>query len=196
MASLVELCNLALTRLGQEPVVDLTNTTNGKRCNRVWPMVRDEVLRADDWRFALARKKVAALSTAPVSTFNYEYPMPSGFIRLVAIQTRQPWSFEGGSILSNEESPLSILYVQQMTDPSDYPADVFSLMAWRLAIELSGMLTTTMTDVQNLQSAYLRALSQAIETNGRETPPARIPDGTWIGARISSEDYDYFGDAL
>lgn len=194
MASVVDLCNVALARLGQEPIVDLTNTTNGKRCNRLWSYVRDEVLRMDDWRFALMRKKVAALSDSPVSTFDYEYPMPSGFLRLVALKTTGTWSFEGGSVLTNTESPLSILYVGQVTDPTEYPPDVFSAMAWRLAIELSGYLTTTSVARNDLTTYYQAALAAAMDANGRETPAAIIPDSSWIYARKNQEAYDYFGD--
>lgn len=196
MASVVDLCNMALGRLGEEPITDLTNTTNGKRCNRVFAHVRDELLRLDDWRFALARTSLAATTTTPDSTFDYEYPLPSDFVRLVALKSSYDWSVEGGSILTNTTAPLHILYVQQVTDPTEYPPDFFSALAWRMAIELSSYATTTVTAQQTLTQFYTNQLQAAMEANGRETPPAEIKQSGWILARRGVSNYDYWGDYL
>ena len=57
MASVVEICNIALTRIGQnEPIVSLTEQSKAAElCSLHYATCRDEVLRDFDWPFAEAR---------------------------------------------------------------------------------------------------------------------------------------------
>lgn len=194
MPSVVDLCNQALGRLGQEPIVSLDDTLNGQRCGRLWPTVRDEVLESDEWRCTMKRANIAAKSAAPSSTFLYEYVMPADFIKLVAIKSSSDWSMEGKSILTNQEGPLSILYVYQAKDPSVYTATLYSAMAWRMAVELSGYVTTSTVRKDETYQMYLSTLGAAMNSNMSQTPPAKLSEDGWIMARrTTDDDFDYFG---
>ena len=66
MASAVDICNLALQRLGAKSIGALTeDTTAGRECNRVYEHARDSELRSHQWSFARTRVEVAADSVAP-----------------------------------------------------------------------------------------------------------------------------------
>lgn len=60
----LDIANLALAELGQEPLADLTTTTNKavRQVNANYAMVRNEVLRAHPWNCATKRTTLAASS--------------------------------------------------------------------------------------------------------------------------------------
>lgn len=59
-ADSVELCNLALAHLGEAPITALNDgTARANACDRVYELVRDELLRSHRWNFAVARSALS-----------------------------------------------------------------------------------------------------------------------------------------
>lgn len=57
MASVADICNLALSHLGDWRIADLSDTSKqGKECSRWYALSRDELLRSHRWNFAVDRK--------------------------------------------------------------------------------------------------------------------------------------------
>ena len=67
MASVVDLCNLSLARLGDEANVVSIEPPDGSaqaaHCARFLPMVRDSLLQAHAWGFALRREALLRVGT-------------------------------------------------------------------------------------------------------------------------------------
>ena len=60
MASVIDICNKALDKLGQNPIISLTDGNKAANlCTRNWPLVRDQVLREHPWNFAMKRAILA-----------------------------------------------------------------------------------------------------------------------------------------
>lgn len=105
MASQIEICNLALTRLGQAPIGDLNEGSNpANYCNQLWNPVRRAALRSHPWNFALLVIKnlvYAPGSPTPATAladpnfpldipgnqtgFTYAYVMPTDCVRVVRV---------------------------------------------------------------------------------------------------------------
>lgn len=67
MASSLDICNIALQKIGDAPITALSGTdAKSVRVNRVYEMCRDIVLQEDAWAFAIARKQL----TLPSSDIN------------------------------------------------------------------------------------------------------------------------------
>lgn len=82
--------NLSLLRIGANTISDLSDgSPNAVKANAVWSFVRDEVLQAKDWRFAKIRYEMTVSETAPLYGYQYAYPLPSDFLRLVKLRGPQ-----------------------------------------------------------------------------------------------------------
>ena len=84
MASVVDICNRALQKLGAESITSLTqNTENARACNSCFEFLRDAELRAHPWNFAIKRAQLAADLTPPEFGYDLRYQLPSDYLRLL-----------------------------------------------------------------------------------------------------------------
>lgn len=89
MASDVDICNLALTRLGDEAnVLSINppdNSAQANYCSRVYPLTLQQVLDDNNWGFA---SKTVILSPSAVndsSLWPYSYQAPSDMINIIGL---------------------------------------------------------------------------------------------------------------
>lgn len=179
MPSVVDVVNLALDRLGQEPVFSLDDdTTEANLAKRVYPMVRDEVQRQFTWRRLKARASLASDPTAPIFGPDLRYRLPSGFLRLLTVQSGDvrvhDYEIEGDFILTNAAAPLDIRYIETSNDPNKWDSLMVSVMATRLAYDMCEALTNSNTKKQALAGELDELLRQARHSNGREGHPEVI----------------------
>lgn len=95
MASVSDICNLALSHLGDEAIVADINETSATAdyCRKFYPIARDLVLEEHSWNFATTRADLALLATTPPPTWAYTYARPSDAISIISIH--QPGSTAG-----------------------------------------------------------------------------------------------------
>lgn len=196
MASEVDLANTALRRLGQDPIIRIDDTSvSGRRIKAALPIVRDEVLRRDTWRCAMKRQEIPSTSEAPLG-FSNSFPLPNDFIKLAALKLDQytTWELLGNAINCNyPDNPLQIMYVYRLTDTNQYSPELFDVMAWRLAVELSGLTTTSTVRQDETYSMYMQSLETAINLNALENPMTYLDSTAWVDARFSNIDRGLYG---
>lgn len=88
MTSEVDICNLALSHLGDEATVASIDPPEGSaqadHCARWYPIARDQVLQAHTWGFTLRRIALASLGSG-WSEWQYAYAQPDDCLKLFAI---------------------------------------------------------------------------------------------------------------
>lgn len=197
MASNVSLCNKALRRLGEDPIIALDNNTLwGKRCTAALPEVVRSVLSLDAWRSTTKRQYLAADSEKPIG-FTSSYSLPSDCLRLIALEQDQyqKWSIEGNKILTDKsaDSALQILYVSYSGDANDYTQPLYDAIALGLAHELSGYATSTNVSKDDLYTLYMHTVQTAININAKETPVRQLSSTSWIDVRLATETANAYG---
>lgn len=147
-------------------------------------MVRDEVLRAHPWNFAIKRTTLAPLTDAPEWGYRYAFALPSDFLRLVELDGLSTGDYvvEGGQILAND-SVLYIRYVQRVTDPNRYDASIVDAMAARLAMELCEAFTQSNTKKQLFMQEFDESITNAKRVDGQENPPVQYEEDEWVSVR-------------
>lgn len=89
MASEVDICNLALSHLGDSATVSSIDPPEGSpqagRCARWYPIARDLVLEEDEWSFVTRRAPIALLDAAPPSGWQYAYALPADCVKPWAV---------------------------------------------------------------------------------------------------------------
>lgn len=195
MASVVDICNRALQRLGANRIADLSDDSRAARsCNVAYEPVRDALLRRHPWNFALGRAQLAASTTAPAFGPAYQYPLPSDFIRLLpdindtvgtgGTNGQDDWVIEGGAILTDESGPLNIRYIRKITDPNAMDPLFREALSKQMAMEMCEDITQSNQKVQLIKDELKDILAEARRNNAFEQNSSDTPEDTWITARL------------
>lgn len=88
MASVVEICNLALAHLGDTASVASIDPPEGsaqaEHCARFYPIARDSLLEMHTWNFAMRRQALAQLVNE-WPQWQYTYALPNDIITALAV---------------------------------------------------------------------------------------------------------------
>lgn len=198
-ASNVAIANLALTKLGDLRILNLTdNTKPAREVNAVFDMTRDYLQRRFSWRFCIKRANLAADTSTPLWDWSYQYPVPTDCVRILQVGQWYPspdlsdlistggqeYVLEGKYILSNQAGPLKLRYLSRVTDPVEFdPAFDMAFSAY-LAYILAEPLTASGEQKQMAYNDYRNAIKDAVIANAIENPPESLADQTWILARL------------
>lgn len=199
MASKIQICNRALSKLGAERITSLDDDLKSARAMKsAYDSVLSAELRAHNWNFSIRRAELAALSTAPVWGYSFQFALPNDFLKLIEIKDQYPnanvqdyrtapaplWQVEGGVLLSDADAPLYIRYVAQVTDTNLYDAAFAEAFACRLAAETAEEITESSGKVQMAWKLYERSVMDALRADAIEQPGEWMLDDSWVTGRI------------
>lgn len=199
MTSEVSIANRALTLLGADTIIALTDDNNrGRTMAANFEAIRDAELDRHRWRFSIKRANLPALASAPLFQYGKQYQVPVDFLKLIEggdlvsgsdltdyrTGSSALWSREGDKILTNLAAPLHIRYIARITDTSLYSPSFAESFAARLADECCERITQSDSKRQICMAAYKRAIKEAIRANALEVPPESQADSEWVTARM------------
>lgn len=189
MASIVGICNRALTAIGADTVTALTDgSNNANACNEVYEDARDELLRAHPWNFAVARAKLGRLADAPTFGFRYAYQLPADWLRSVSAHGSADGAgtarhkHEGSTIQSDAED-IYLRYIRRVTDTNRMDSMFRTALSFRVALDVADRVTHTETKVARVAQQFEKALRAAKSVDSQEDQPDIVPAGSWITAR-------------
>lgn len=195
MASDVSICNRALTKLGADRILLLSDDTQQARVmNSMYADVRDAEIARHHWKFAIKRTTLVSLVDTPVWGYQFQYPLPADYLGIVQVNDiyarscprgQAPWSVEGGNILTNLPAPLKIRYVSKVTNAGMFPPLFVEALACKLAMEAAESLTQSSSKKQAAMEEYKFALSEAKRQDAIENPPDDLPWGSWLDSRMA-----------
>lgn len=199
MASVIQVANRALTKLGAARIISLDdNNKQARSITNCFEDLRDAELRAHRWQFAIKRASLPASVDAPAYGFENQFPLPSDFLRLDMIADQYPdtildnyigtetaeWAIEGNMILTSMSAPLKIRYGAQIIDPNEWDSLFREALACRIAADICEDLTQSDTKKQAAWAEYKMAINTAIRTGAIERPPQMPPDDNLIISRL------------
>lgn len=201
MASEVDVCNLALARLGDNATVASIDPPEGsaqaEHCARFYAIARDSLLEMHAWKFATRRVQLAKL-TVPSWDWSFAYAEPAGALKLLGVLSAtasnddetQPYEAEsaanGAAIILTNQEDASLRFVARVTDTTKFSPLFVDALAWLLASYLAGPVLKGDAGAAAAKSSYqhfLVALSQAktSDANQRKVRPEHTP--AWIAGR-------------
>lgn len=201
MASITDIANAALIRLGAARITDMAeDTVRGHDMSGAWPIARDRLLAAFPWQFALKRASLPADADAPAFGFDFAYTLPADFLRIVQVgdfypglstsdyraQDETDFSIESGKLLTNLAAPLNIRYIRRVPDSeaSTYDAHFAAAAALVLANETCYRVTQSNALKQTLMAEVKDVVTEAIRVGSVQKPPQPIPDDSWMIGRL------------
>jgi hypothetical protein len=188
--SKTEICNRALQKVGDDRVVDLAESSPRARAvNLAYDYVREALLQAHPWSFAVKRSALAADASAPEFGRERAFAFPADCLRLLPpypeddVMTRE-WQVEGRKIYTDEEAPLKVRYIANIEDTTLMPPLFRELLSCAIAVEICEQLTQSNTKRAQLREEMLRTMRRAQMADTQEQPPTGTPDDDWITARL------------
>lgn len=214
MASVPDICNLALGHLGDSATVTSISPPDGSiqasHCQRLYPIARDIVLEQHSWSFATVRIAAAPV-TNTLASWAYAYALPTNCIRLVAVlpltatedAATEDFIIEqdgsGNQIVYCNTQSATFRYIVRVTDTTKYSAAVVQTISYRLASFLAGPILKGKVGVQAssaMMSLFKDSLGSARELDANQSrtstiknyQPLHLPDRStpYQGPRNSS----------
>jgi hypothetical protein len=183
MASDVGICNTALAWVGGSLIMSLGDDTNEARlCDAVYAGVRDAVLEAHDWTFAITRRNLPMSAASPDNGYANAFAIPSDILRITDVNDGQDWRVEGDSIVTNEGS-CKIRAVARITDPNRFSSLFVQALAARLAADLAIPLAQSRLLQQDNFTIYENKLAQAVANDGMQGKSRKITSSWLRGSR-------------
>lgn len=153
MASVVDICNLGLSHLGDEATVVAISPPDGSvqaaHCARFYPIARDALLEMHLWRFNTKRVVLAEIDN-PVDSWVYAYAYPSECLRPAAVlfpeatddSDTQDFVVEtledGSQVIYTNVPQATLLYAARTTDTTKYTPLFVVAVARLLSSYLAG----------------------------------------------------------
>lgn len=201
MSSVVNLCNLALSHLGDSATVASIDPPEGsaqaEHCSRFYPIARDSLLEMHDWKFATRR---AVLSELTVDSFNWAhaYAEPNGALRIISVldatqsaeDESHPYAAESGkdgaALIYTDLQNATVRYVARVTDTTKFSPLFNDTLARLLASYIAGPLikgSSGQSAAKSCYSNFLTALAMAkvSDANQRKSDQTHTPG--WIADR-------------
>ena len=195
MSTSTDLVNIALRRIGGARISKLeSDTTKDAVVARdIYDEARKDCLNLHTWNFAIKRVLLTVSATAPVFGWDYAYPLPDDFIRMVSVHpfndddATTPYRLEFQSsddrvLLTDTNTPY-IRYVFDLQDVNVMSAAFRDVLAFRLSREFAAALGKTAALAELSDRNYRRKISQAKAIDGVEDWQEKMSDGSWITER-------------
>lgn len=168
MSNKVLICNIALNRIGVNPIVSfLDNTKEANQCSLIYDRVVEQVLSEHSWSTATYRSALAQLTSTPTYGFSYQYQLPSDpkVLRVLEINQTRPDDYEysiEGNLLLTDLTSVDIKYIGLVSNSENYGPYITSCVESKLAAELAYILTGDRNLTQLMFQAYTQELKDKI----------------------------------
>jgi len=187
MSSFVEIGSNALRLLGDDAITSLTDDTERARLvNGIYEEVRDEVIRAALWNFAMERQVLASLAATPAFRWGYQFQQPSDCLRVVDVfsgDVRIDYVVEGRKILC-DTSAVNLLYLKRVTDPNEFDSLFIGAYTAKLAAELAFPITGSNTASEKFWTLYDRKIREARTIDSQESNLGDLDVQKLVDARL------------
>ncbi len=202
MATEVDICNLALARLGDDATVASINPPEGsaqaEHCARFYPIARDAMLDLHNWGFCTTRAALSLLAAAPVSGWLYAYAPPSAAINILSVFQPgaaddfdpQPFEIEtltdGASVIYTNVVSAVCRYTIHVTDTSRFQPLFVEALSWLLASHLAGPILKGDAGAKmaiQCYKAFEVKMAQATASDAAQRRVAPTHNVAWIAGR-------------
>lgn len=168
MSSEVDLCNLALSHLGEDAEVIAIDPPDGTilaaQCGRFYPIARDALLEMHPWTFATVRASLALTVAAAPSEWGFAYALPAlclkpnAIYRPDAIEDGRGEDYivesdpDGNGVIYTNVADAVIRYTRGIEDTTKFTPGFAIALSRLLASYLAGPVIKGSTGIQVSQA--------------------------------------------
>jgi hypothetical protein len=197
MVSEVSICNQALLWLGQNIITSFDDeSTTAQWCRNNYPFLRDAVLEARTWTFAISRFASTTANT-PAWGPGFSHTLPGNWLMVTRVfrdathtdpnkwRVSEGWRLEAGKVIADQGT----VYMQGLTRISD-TSSFSSLFVQALAARIAADAAIPLTENRQLQvdmwGLYNDKLTEAAARDGQQGTSDVVTQRGLTSARYSS----------
>jgi len=193
----VQICNMALSEIGEKSIAALTEASeNGRRCNQFYDHARKMVLAAHNWGFAKVRATLVEVSgeTAEGWDYLYLYPPKCLMVRKVFNVTTiidprlqkheimlSPVTLQRAIATDDEDAYVE--YTADVSDTTMFSVVFVQALVFTLASLLAPKLTGSDQKALTLLQMADREISRATANDAQENRNPPDAQSTYLDAR-------------
>lgn len=213
MASEVNICNLALSHLGDSATVSSIDPPEGsaqaEHCARFYPIARDALLEMHTWSFATRRIQLAQVVNS-WPEWDYAYSVPSNALNLIAIlapdatddyvesvpasttgqYSPKPFTQEtgedGSQIIFTDQPNAVLRYTTIVDDATKFTPLFVVALSWHLASFLAGPVIkgdVGAAEAKRCAAVAMQYLAQAKQSDAGQRRVSVIHEPDFMRAR-------------
>lgn len=203
MTSDIDICNLALLRLGTRSSIASFSegSVEANACARVYALLRDMLLASHQWSFATHRVILADLGH-PLDGWAFRYAYPSDCLRARMIRpprmelsetSRNVPPFEVSGDVNDQGQAIKVIlcnipraeliYTARLYSPDLFPPHFIEALSWIIAAELANALSGDDGLAQSTLQMATQAISACKCVDANESPVAQDHMPDWITVR-------------
>lgn len=144
----VEICNLALARLGDAKITSLSDlTAQAKYCNLFYAQTVKELQADFNWQFCRKQSAITADVVPPTFGYTGRYALPIDFLRVLRIngvsdtENFGKWEIIGTFLHTDLTGPIQLDYLANITTTTEFPSIFIEVLSAKLAAQLAMPLT-------------------------------------------------------
>ncbi|HAO1322245.1 TPA: hypothetical protein IHD35_000564 [Escherichia coli] len=201
MASVIEICNRALSNIGNNRNINsLTEASKeAGQCSLHFDACRDAALSDFDWNFATKRLALADTDNPPPD-WAYAYQYPTDCVRISEIMVpgvRYPTAamriqYEVGAdtdgtgkLIYTDQPAAWLKYIARVTDVNMFDAIFMEALSWRLAAAINMSITGNADLGIFALNMYKQAINNAGSHSMNESQEPQPPVDEFTAARLS-----------
>lgn len=191
MSSAIDICNLALSRLGAQRITSFSDDTiEAQECDAIYAMVTEDVQSMGPWMCQKFRVALPQVTAAPAFGFNFAYQLPVSplCLRVLKFDNMKvgdsDFQIENNLLLTNNTF-ASILYMGLVTDEQAYdPYLKFTIVDF-LAAQMAYKITGSIDTQQKLMQYAEQKMGQRLTLSGLQGSPDTLNSDTFVDIRFS-----------
>jgi hypothetical protein len=200
MASVTDICNLALGLLGEPPISDIDDTDSkaAMYCRQFYGQCRDALLMKHTWPCAIKRATLQQCSAAPEFEYAYAYTLPADYLRMLhpeekTLQYAIEYDADGIRVLVCNSDEVRIKYLAKITEPGRFDALFVDALAASLAARIAYPITGNSDLVKFLSGLEAEAGERAegMTRNDDQEDHLDAQSDSWLTARGGSNQCPY-----
>ena len=200
MTERIDIANMALTWLGEEPVTSLEDDLDRANVMRInYIPARDATLEAHDWSFAIERFIPALNAVEPIYGASFAFDIPTNILRVIAVDNpnttsntdftlpinsreQLDWVFEKRQVICNADI-IHCRGIRRVEQEGLFSPNFVQAFAAKLAF-LCAMNLTSSAEIQgNMMVLYDMFIKVAKSRDGKQGRSQRIRHRSLIHSR-------------
>ena len=180
MASVVNICNMALSQLGSDARVSSISPPDGSveagHCADFYNLARTEMIEAGNWQFSLRRASLAGVENSS-GKWAFAYALPSAALSIKRViesgaeddADSGDFMQEGDILYTNEPDAVAI-YTTDVVDTTKFSPSFVSALSFLLASYIAGPIIKgsegmKISDAMRQRALFLSGQSNALSAN-------------------------------
>ena len=195
MASIVEICRMALLQAGSETLIESIDepSKEAKLCKAYFQLAFDGMLREYSWNIANSDKVLTPYGTSTRYLYQYKYPndcmralgVYNDFVPLSSETVFNIGNSDGLLVIQTDLDQASLSYTTKITDISQIRDALFvEALSYKLGSLICTPLNGDKSLMQQLLSLYTNVAYRAQATDSNEGQADVVPDASWVQARV------------